>query len=52
MERQPAGFKKMVHKADVPTSYKNEDVEGITLAELEALDNEHIFNQSPEGGEK
>jgi hypothetical protein len=43
-------FVQLIHKTEsIPVNYKNEDYEGISLEELERLDNKFI-NQSPEGG--
>ena len=42
-------FVLLVHKKEIPVKYKNEDRDGITLEELESLDNK-FTNNSPEGG--
>ena len=52
IEQQSKEFKNIVHKSIVPKCFVNEDANGITLDELEALDDKHIFNQGPEGGDK
>ncbi len=35
-------FIKLIHKNEIPSKYQNEDREGITLEELEILDNQFI----------
>ncbi len=53
--KQPKEFKELIHKTTVPINYINEDNVGISLEELEALDNKHVLRsedrESPEGGE-
>ena len=52
LAKQPLEFRSIIHRSITPVSYINEDYAGVSLEELEALDNKYIFNQSPEGGEK
>lgn len=45
--KQEQEFIKLIHKNDIPDNYRNEDIEGISLEDLEKLDNQFINN--PEG---
>ena len=50
MSKQDVLFQKFVHKKDIPIKFVSEDIIGITLTDLEQLDN-YFVNNSPEGRE-
>lgn len=47
---QDKDFISLIHKKKIPRIFKDDDYIGVSLEELEELDNRFI-NNSPEGGE-
>ena len=43
--KQEQEFIKLIHKDKIPDNYRNEDIEGISLEDLEKLDNQFINNE-------